>query len=105
MPITKLGVLNVCSELSNVNHVYMTLLGFPGATVVKKLPANAGDTRDAGWIPLSGKIPWRRKWQHTLVFQPGKFHGQRNLVGYSPWGYEESDATEQLSTLTLGIIN
>ena len=31
------------------------------------------------------KIPWRRKWQLTLVFLPGKFHGQRSLVGYSPW--------------------
>ena len=31
-----------------------------------------------------GKIPWRRKWQHTPVFSPGEFHGQRSLVGYSP---------------------
>ena len=32
------------------------------------------------------KIPWRRKWQPTPVFLPGKSHGQRNLAGYSPWG-------------------
>ena len=31
------------------------------------------------------KIPWRRKWQPTPVFLPGKAHGQRSLVGYSPW--------------------
>ena len=31
-------------------------------------------------------IPWRRKWQHTPVFLPGKSHGQRSLVAYSPWG-------------------
>ena len=31
-------------------------------------------------------IPWRRKWQSTLVFLPGKSHGQRNLAGYSLWG-------------------
>ena len=30
------------------------------------------------------------------VFLPGKFHGQRSLVGYSPWGRKESDATERL---------
>ena len=30
--------------------------------------------------------PWRREWQPTLVFLPGEFHGQRSLVGYSPWG-------------------
>ena len=33
-----------------------------------------------------GKIPWRRKWHSTPVFMPGKSHGQRSLVGYSPWG-------------------
>ena len=32
------------------------------------------------------KIPWRRKWQPTPVFLPGKSHGQRRLVGHSPWG-------------------
>ena len=38
--------------------------------------------------PWVGKIPWRRKWQPTPVFLPGKSHGQRGLVGYSPWGHE-----------------
>ena len=33
------------------------------------------------------KIPLSRKWQPTPVFLPGKFHGQRSLVGYSPWGF------------------
>ena len=37
------------------------------------------------------KISWRREWQPTPVFLPGEFHGQRNLVGYSPWGRQESD--------------
>ena len=32
------------------------------------------------------KIPWRRRWHPTPVFLPGKFHGQRSLAGYSPWG-------------------
>ena len=43
-----------------------------------------------------GKIPWRRKWQPTPVLLPGKFHGWRSLVGYSPWDHKESDRTEQL---------
>ena len=34
----------------------------------------------------------------TPVFLPGKFHGQRSLAGYSPWGHKESDMTETLST-------
>ena len=38
------------------------------ALVVKNLPANAGDTIDAGSIPGSGRFPWRRKWQSTPVF-------------------------------------
>ena len=37
--------------------------------------------------PWVGKIPWRRKWQPTPVFLPGESHGQRSLVGYSPWGH------------------
>ena len=41
---------------------------------------------------------WRRKWQPTPVFLPGKSHGQRSLGGYSPWGRKESDTTEPLST-------
>ena len=36
--------------------------------------------------PQIRKISWRRKWQPTLVFFAGKSHGERNLVGYSPWG-------------------
>ena len=39
---------------------------------------------------------WRRKWQPTLVFLPGKSHVWRNLVGYSSWGRKESDMTERL---------
>ena len=39
-----------------------------------------------------------RAWQPTPVFLPGKFHGQRDMAGYSPWGHTELDATEQLST-------
>ena len=34
------------------------------------------------------------KWQPTLVFLPGECHGQRSLVGYSPWGCKESEMTE-----------
>ena len=41
-----------------------------------------------------GKISWRRKWQPTPAFLPGKSHGQRNLVGYNLWGRKESDMTE-----------
>ena len=49
--------------------------------------------------PLVGKILWRRKWQPAPVFLPEKFHGQKSLVGYSPWGHKESNTTEHTHTL------
>ena len=64
--------------------------------MVKNLPANVRDSR-LGFDPGAGKTPWGRKWQPTLVFLPRKFHRQRSLAGYSPWGHKESDTTEQLS--------
>ena len=39
------------------------------------------------------KILWRRAWQPTPVFLPGESHGQRGLVGCSPWGHKELDTT------------
>ena len=50
-----------------------------------------------GFDPWVGGIPWRREWQPTPVFLPGEFHGQRRLVGYSPWGHQESDTTKALN--------
>ena len=38
----------------------------------------------------------RKQWHPTPVLKPGKPHGQRSLVGYSPWGHEESDTTDRL---------
>ena len=49
--------------------------------------------------PWVRRILWRRKWQPTPVFLPGKSHERRSLVGYSPWGRKELDLTEQLHLL------
>ena len=46
--------------------------------------------------PWVRKIPWKRKWQPTPVFLPGKSHGQWSLVGYSQWSCKESDTIERL---------
>ena len=74
------------------------MYAYVGASLVAQLvqnsPANAGDIRDAVSIPGSGRFPWRRKWQPTPVFLPGKFDGQRILAGDSPWGQKELDTTE-----------
>ena len=44
--------------------------------------------------PRVGKIPWRRKWQPTPVFFPGKSHRQGHVAGCSPWGHVELDTTQ-----------
>ena len=49
-----------------------------------------------GFDPWVDKIPWRREWQPTPIFLPGKSHGQRSLAGCSPQGHKESDKTERL---------
>ena len=62
---------------------------------------SACQCRRCGFDPCIGKTPGRRKWQPTPVFLPGKFHGQRSLAGYSPWGHKESDLTEHRHRPTL----
>ena len=66
---------------------------FPGGTVEKNLPTNAKETRDMGSIPGMRRSPVEGNGNPLL---PGKSHGQRSLVGYSPRGHKESDRTEQL---------
>ena len=57
-------------------------MGFPGGSVVKNLPAKAGD---AGSIPGLGRSLEKEMATHSSIFA-WKIHGQRSLMGYSPWG-------------------
>ena len=66
---------------------------FPGGWDGKSVCLQCGRP---GFDPWVRKIPWRRKSQPTPVFLPGKSHGRRSLVGYSPWGCKELDTTERL---------
>ena len=67
-------------------------MSFPGGSSGKETTYQCRlDIRDAGWVR---KIPWKRAWQPTSVFLPGESHGQKNWVGYSPWGHTELDTTE-----------
>ena len=78
--------------------ILLTMLSFPSGSDGKASVCNAEDN------PWVGKIPWRRKWQPTPGFLPGKSHGLRSLVGYCPWGRKESDTTERLHfTVSLGL--
>ena len=87
---TSLGFLYIKTSLS-------LLLGFPGGASGKE-PACQCRLRDAltwgvkrrqldRWVR---KIPWRREWQTTPVFLPGESHGQRSLVGYSPYRFRHN---------------
>ena len=57
-------------------------LYYKGASLVAQTVKHLSAMQET-WVV---KIPWRRKWQPTPVFLPGKSHGRRSLVGYCPWG-------------------
>ena len=76
---------------------WIDLSGFPGGSE----GSVCLQCRRPGFDPWVRNIFWRRKRQPTPVFLPGKFHGQRSLVSYSPWDHKESDTTERLQIDTL----
>ena len=69
--------------------------------VAQSVKESACNTGDPGSIPGLGRSPGEGNGKPTPVSLPGKSHGHRSLVGYSPWGRKESGTTEQL-TLTYG---
>ena len=75
-----LGGVTLAGLLAEISHTMGASLG---GSAVKSPAASAGDAR---FNPWAGKIPWRRKWQASLVSLPGKSHGQRSIAGYSPEG-------------------
>ena len=70
-----------------------------GTFLVAQTVKHLSTMRETGFNPWVEKIPWRRRWQSTPVLLLGKSHGQRSLVGYSPWGRKESDMTSLLLSL------
>ena len=78
--------------------VYHRVSGFPTTSASGKESAfQSRRHKRCGFDPRVGKIPRRRKWHLTPIFLPVDFHGQKNLVAYSPWGCKES-AKLRLST-------
>ena len=73
---------------------YAVQWGFPGGTSGKESTCQCRRYERCGFDPSVRKILWRRTWQLTAVFLPGKFHGQRSLMGYSPWNDKELNRTE-----------
>ena len=65
--------------------------GFPGGTSRKESACQCKRCQLDPWVE---KKLWNRKMHPASVFLPGKFHGQGNLGGYSPWGHQKPDTTE-----------
>ena len=81
---------NICFPRCQMWLRFMVSLwtgGFPGGPSGKELTCQCMRLNRRGFDPWVWKIPWRRKWQPTFVFLPGKSHGERNLAGYSLWGH------------------
>ena len=74
--------------------LYTSYVQWLMARVVKNPLASVGVARDVGLIPGSGRSPGVGNGNPLQYFLPGKFHRQRNLVGYSPWVCKELDMTE-----------
>ena len=87
-----------CRELDMTEQLHFS--GFPGGACDKESACQCRRCKRRGFDPWVGKIPWRREWQHAPLFSSGKSHGQRSLVGYSPWGCKESDTTKCTHTGT-----
>ena len=86
-----------CSWLSSAYYIGINNTGASQVLLVVKNPlVNAGRCKRCRFDCWVRKIPWRRSQQPTPVFLPEKFHGQRSLAGYNPWGRKESDATEHI---------
>ena len=96
VPEPMLDAVNTTVNRQRENPVFMTLaikkkkknpvfmaLAAPRWCSGKESICQCRRRRFSSWV---GKISWRREWQPTPVFLSGKFHGQRSLVGYSPWG-------------------
>ena len=83
----------ICLYILHINPLQSYHLQILPGSDGKSICLQWGRPRFDPWV---GKIPWRRKWQPTPVLLPGKSHGQRSMVGYSPWGHKESDTTEWL---------
>ena len=86
-----LGTSLVCHDSKDATAIWL-----PRWLSGKESACQCSGCKRCRFYPWVRKIPWRKKQQPTSVFLLGKSHGQRSLVGCSPWGREESDTTERL---------
>ena len=91
--------MQLSSSHSQLKPLHLSLLHMhssadkfsPGGSDSKESACNAGDL---GSIPGLGRFPGGGHGNILQLFLLGEFHGQKSLVGYSPWVHKESDMTE-----------
>ena len=77
--------VQICSKQLKHMAQVIASIGLPRWLSGKESTCQCRRLRFNPWVR---KISWRRKWQPTPVLLPGKSHGQRSLMGYSPWGWK-----------------
>ena len=80
----------------NISKFMVHILLKPGLENFEHYFASMWDKCNCAAVWTFFGIALRRKWQSTPALLPGKSHGRRSLIGYSPWGHKESDMTERL---------
>ena len=88
-----IGALS-CGRQWFTSHRFSSLISISQVALVVKEPTCWYRCKSCGFDPWVRKIRWRRARRPTPVLLPGESHGQRSLVGYSPWGLKESDMTK-----------
>ena len=78
------------------DKIFGYLLGYSGLPWWLRWERICPQSRRPRFDPWVVNIPWRKEWQPTPVFSPGKFQRQRSLAGYSRWGHKELDMTKWL---------
>ena len=94
----------VCVCVYIYTYIFIYAHGHLMGLVVKECDCLCRRCRRHWFDPWIEKIPWKRRWQPTLIFLPGESHGLRSLVGYSPWDCKELDVTEHAHTLTYACV-
>jgi len=92
-PCKRLNIIKCCIKNK---LIFICFHEFPHSSVNKESAYDAGihlQCRKPWFDSWVQRIFWKKKWQPTPVFLPGKWHGQRSLAGYSSWSCKESDMT------------
>ena len=101
------GILDQINRLCTQRNLYLyyLYLGIPDGLVCKESAYQSRRHKGHGFDPWVRKIPWRRAWQTTPIFLPIVSHGQKSLVGHSPWFQKVRDYWSDLTCVCVCVCN